>query len=380
MCPLHSPDKYGKYGKDGESRAAPYNAHSMLARIRPWWPYLKAILALAILIGIGRQFAQALRISERGLAGSLHDLALRLHHPLWIVFSGVFYAAGLGFSATYWCLLLRVLGYRASIVRLVRGYYIGQMGKYLPGKAWALVMRAGAASGPDLPVSVGIITSFYEVLTTMAGGALTAAVILWFLVPSRSTGFDWETIRNLFTLQAGEETAHDRNILVAVALIFFTPLLLLIIPVLFNRIVRRINRFAPFAKDTPKLRPIHLVMGLVVTSGTWLTFGLSGWSMLCGLMPDPPPFELAAACRIAAYIALSYVAGFFILVVPSGLGVREYFLLLCLAPELSAFLPAAGEAAAVAAVLVLMLRLVWTIADLVMTALVYWLPVEPVAA
>ena len=156
-------------------------------------------------------------------------------------------------------------------------------------------------------------------------------------------------------------------------------LLTLIIPVLFNRIVRRINRFAAFAKDTPKLRPIHLLMGLVVTSGTWLTFGLSGWSMLCGLMPEPPPFELAAACRIAAYIALAYVAGFFILVVPSGLGVREYFLLRCLVPELSRVLPA-GEAAAVAAVLVLMLRLVWTIADLVMTALVYWLPVEPVAA
>jgi hypothetical protein len=101
--------------------------------------------------------------------------------------------------------------------------------------------------------------------------------------------------------------------------------------------------------------------------------------MLCGLMPDPPPFDLSMACRIAAYIALAYVAGFFILVVPSGLGVREYFLLLCLAPELNRFLPA-GEAAAVAAVLVLMLRLVWTLADLVMTALVYWLPVESVAA
>ena len=148
---------------------------------------------------------------------------------------------------------------------------------------------------------------------------------------------------------------------------------------LFNRLIRRINRFAAFAAEAPRLRLIHLFMGLLVTSGTWLTFGLSGWSMLCGLLPEPPPFELNAACRIAAYIALAYVAGFFILVVPSGLGVREYFLLLCLTPELSRFLPA-GEAAAVAAVLVLMLRLVWTIADLVMTALVYWLPVETVAA
>jgi glycosyltransferase 2 family protein len=351
----------------------------MLDRFRPWWPYLKALLTLAILMGIGRQFAQALRISERGLGESLRDLGTRLHHPLWIVLAGVFYAAGLGFSATYWCLLLRVLGYRASIPRLVRGYYVGQMGKYLPGKAWALVMRASVAGGPDLPLSVGILTSFYEVLTTMAGGVLTAAIIFWFLVPPGGSSFDWQTIRVVFLMQAGDEVAHDRNILVAVAILFFLPLVLVVTPVLFNRIIRRLNRFAALAAEAPRLRLVHLLMGLVVTSGTWLTFGMSGWSMLCGVTAESPPFEPAAACRIAGYIALAYVAGFFILIVPSGLGVREYFLLLCLVPELSMLLPG-GEAPAVAAVLVLMLRLVWTITDVAMAALVYWLPVETVAA
>ncbi len=350
----------------------------MLARFRPWWPYLKALLTIAILVGIGRQFAQALHISERGWGESLRDLARRLHHPLWIILSGVFYAAGLGFSAAYWCLLLRALGYKASIPRLVRGYYVGQMGKYLPGKAWALVMRASVAGGPDLPLSVGVLTSFYEVLTTMAGGVLTAAFIFWFLVPPQSTGLDWQTIKSIFLLQAGPEVAHNRDILVAVALLFFTPLVLVITPVLFNRLIRRLKRFASFAAEAPRLRPIHLLMGLIVTSGTWLTFGLSGWSMLCGVTAEPPPFEAAAAFRIAGYIALAYVAGFFILIVPSGLGVREYFLLLCLTPELSRLLPA-GDVSDVAAVLVLMLRLVWTLADLVMTALVYWLPVETAA-
>jgi glycosyltransferase 2 family protein len=350
----------------------------MLARLRPWWPYLTALLTVAILVGIGRQFVQALHISDRGIGATLRDLGGRLHHPLWIVLSGVFYVAGLGFSATFWCLLLRVLGYRAPILRLVRGYYVGQMGKYLPGKAWALVMRASVAGGPDLPLSVGVLTSFYEVLTTMAGGVLTAAVIFWFLVPAQGTGFDWATIKSIFLLQAGEEVAHNRNLLVAVALLFFTPLFLVITPVLFNRLIRRLNRFASFAAEAPRLRPQHLLMGLCVTSGTWLTFGLSGWSMLCGVTANPPAFEAAAACRIAGYIALAYVAGFFILIVPSGLGVREYFLLLCLTPELSKLLPA-GEAPAVAAVLVLMLRLVWTLGDLVMAGLLYWLPVEAAA-
>ena len=350
----------------------------MFAHIRPWWPYLKAILVLAILAGIGRQFAIALKVSEKGWWGSIEDLARRLQHPGWIVLSGALYAGGLGFSATYWCFLVRALGFRVRTLQLIRGYYIGQMGKYLPGKAWALVMRASAASGRDLPLSVGILTSFYEVLTTMAGGALLAAVLLWFLAPVQGTPFDWHVVRNVFLLQEEGTAAQDRNILVAVSLIFFAPLALAITPFFFNRVTRRIGRIAKLAGDAPRLKNTHLLIGLVITSGTWLTFGFSLWSMLCGVLADPPPLQVDAACRMAAFAALAYVGGFYILIVPSGLGVREYFLFLCLNPELARILPAA-DAAATAAAVVLFLRLVWTLADLVMTALVYWLPVEPAA-
>ena len=234
--------------------------------------------------------------------------------------AGVFYAAG-------W-VLGNVLVYALARARLpgidpaVRGYYVGQMGSTCPERPgpWS----CGPASlAPRLPLSVGVLTSFYEVLTTMAGGALTAAVIFAFLAPSNSSGFNWDTIRSLFLLQASQEAAHDRNILVAVAILFFTPLLLVITPVLFNRLIRRLKRFAAFTGEAPRLKVMHLMMGLAITSGTWLTFGLSGWSMLCGVTAEPPPFELAAACRIAGYIALAYVAGFFILIVPSGLGVRD---------------------------------------------------------
>ena len=60
--------------------------------------------------------------------------------------------------------------------------------------------------------------------------------------------------------------------------------------------------------------------------------------------------------------------------IPSGLGVREFFLTLFLVPELAS----EGQAARGTAVLtVIVLRLVWTVAELGMAGVVYCLPVRP---
>jgi uncharacterized membrane protein YbhN (UPF0104 family) len=74
-------------------------------------------------------------------------------------------------------------------------------------------------------------------------------------------------------------------------------------------------------------------------------------------------------------MGLSYVIGFIILVAPGGLGVREFFLKLFLTPDLAA-LPGLGAAAApgTAVLAVLVLRLVWTAAELIVAGLVYWQP------
>src|SRR5207244_7795702 len=140
----------------------------MRAWLRKWWPLLKALLALAILVAIGRQFVRDL---------SRPELWQRSLHPGWLVLSGVLYLLGLGFSAFYWYRLLSVLGQRPSLLRSVRAHYIGQMGKYLPGKAWALFLRSNLVRSPTTGVGVAVITSFYEVFITMLSGALLAAVL-----------------------------------------------------------------------------------------------------------------------------------------------------------------------------------------------------------
>src|SRR5439155_26520624 len=137
----------------------------MRAWLRKSWPLLKALFVLAILVAIGRQFARDLGRQE---------IWQRSWRPGWLVLSAVLYLLGLGFSAFYWYRLLVALGQRPSFLSTVRAHYIGQMGKYLPGKAWALFLRSNLVRSPTTRVGVAVLTSFYEVFLTMLSGALLA--------------------------------------------------------------------------------------------------------------------------------------------------------------------------------------------------------------
>jgi uncharacterized membrane protein YbhN (UPF0104 family) len=90
--------------------------------------------------------------------------------------------------------------------------------------------------------------------------------------------------------------------------------------------------------------------------------------MLRAVLTQPPEWDLETWGLFTAYMGLAYVAGFVILVVPSGLGVREFFLTLFLVN------PQEGRSRASILLAVLLLRLVWTAAELVTAGIVYWLP------
>ena len=61
--------------------------------------------------------------------------------PGWLVAAGLIYLAGLLPFALFWFRVLRVLGQRPTLRETLRAYYIGHLGKYVPGKAMVVVMR-----------------------------------------------------------------------------------------------------------------------------------------------------------------------------------------------------------------------------------------------
>jgi hypothetical protein len=314
---------------------------------------VKLILAALIIAGVAWQFVRILsdpQLQEPGSTKSpgevLGDWLARARQPGWLALSAVLYVAGLCFCLWFWFHLLRVLGQVPRWPAAIRAYFIGHLGKYVPGKAWALLIRTTLANGPGVRLGVAALTAFYETLTTMAAGALLSAVLfLWF---ARDDGSAFWKALGLLAL-AG------------------IPLF----PAIFNRIVRRVS--TPFMKpdDPPLPRLGHgtLITGLLLTACGWLFLGASLWAAVQAIAPEPAVWSVASWLRYSGYIALAYVAGFLTLPAPGGLGVRELLLQTFLAREF-----ADTEHKAMTVAIVILLRLVWTVAEVIMAGAVCWLP------
>jgi uncharacterized membrane protein YbhN (UPF0104 family) len=300
------------------------------------WPVGKTLLALAILAGVGRQFYQDL--NQPGLA----SLPWR---PGWLLLCGALYLLFLGCSASFWYWLLHRFGARPALATAARAYYIGQLGKYVPGKAWALLLRGTLARGPNVRLGVAILSALYEVLTTMAAGALVAA-IGFLILPPQSEEMHW----------------HPLLVGVGLLVLCLVPLLPGVFNFLVGRMAARFQRIESFR--LPRLGGISLAEGLLLTALGWGLLGLSVWTALEAVLPEPPPCTWVTWVKLTAAIAFAYVAGFLAIVVPGGVGVREYFLLTLLA--------FAGPIQAIAAA-VLLLRFTWTTAELLAAAGVFFL-------
>lgn len=343
----------------------------MWQRLRQWWPVGKALLAVVILVAIGRQFALDLQRPE---------VWQRSIHPGWLIITGVLYLLGLGFSALYWYRLLRRIGQEPSALSLVRAYYIGHLGKYVPGKAWALLLRATLVRGPKVRPGYAGMAAFYETLTTMTTGVLLAAILLFLLAPDTGDFLGWYDLGRLLTLQAPEPVALNRWTLVLLALFLLVPVALPVLPPLFNRLAHRLSLpFRDRDEPLPKLHLPALLEGLALTAVGWSLLGASLWAGLRATAGDTLPWSWELWGRATAFLGVAYVAGFVLLLFPGGLGIREIFLTVFLVPEMAQALALSDVDARVTVVqAVLVLRLVWTVAELLMAGIVFWLP-APIA-
>lgn len=342
----------------------------MRALLKKYWPAIKWLLTLAILLAIGRRFYHDLR----------SELFEKPLHYGWLALSGFLYVCALGCFALYWRRLLLRLGQQPTFAITLRGYFVGMMGKYLPGKAWALVMRAGIAGGPRIRLSVAGMSSFYEVLVTQSSGVLLAAVFFAIFAAPATQPFDPYTIIQLLKLERPESVELHRGALVLLSAGLYLGIAFWVTPPVFNRIVYRVS--LPFRDVDSAPMPQTTWAGLFEGWGWgglgWCIMGLSLASMLQGVLQSPLPWDAIFLGRMAAIMGLGYVMGFVILVVPSGIGVREFFLQLLLVPELQRRFDASpDDAAGQALLIVLLLRASWTVAEVIAAGLCYWLPHAP---
>ena len=146
---------------------------SKTAFFRRLWPVLKWLLFALVIAFVGRRAWELWREGDIG--------SVTVHWP-WLLASGGLYLLGWVPSVFFWRRLIHDLGGSSSWLDVAHAFFAGHLGKYVPGKASVLLIRAGLLQDRGCRPSVAALTSTYETLACMGVGAavgLTLAPVVW---------------------------------------------------------------------------------------------------------------------------------------------------------------------------------------------------------
>jgi hypothetical protein len=228
-----------------------------------------------------------------------------------------------------WRALLADLGSPLPPPAAVRVMFIGQLGKYLPGSVWPVVAQMEMSRDLGVGRSQAGAASLVTLALAAPAAVLTSALTLPF-VSAAALSHYWPV---LLVLPVSAFLLH---------------------PPVLNRMLNwalRVARRGELPHAVPRT-PLLLALGWMVFS--YVAFGASIWALV---------HELGATGSVARQLlvsiggfGLAWAAGFLVVFVPAGAGIREAVLTLTLSPVLPH-----GPAILVA----LISRLVFTAGDLV---------------
>lgn len=273
--------------------------------------------------------------------------------PLWLIASGAIYLLGFFFAGLFWRQLLRGLGQEAGLGETLRAYYIGHLGKYVPGKAMVVVLRAGLIRSHRVSTAVAAVSVFLETFTWLAVGGFLAATVL-------------------AVQQRGNPAALWGAVLMMVVMGVPT------LPPVFRAIVRTSRtgrRYPETVAHLEKLNARTVLTGWLLNLLVWALLGVSYWAVLRGM--GIAGVSLWHLPRYVGSVALATLAGFIILILPGGIGVREAALIEQMVPYLE---PLTDNAAAIALLSAVWLRVVWLLAEVAISGILYVAGPRPTAA
>lgn len=228
-----------------------------------------------------------------------------------------------------WRSLLADFGTALPLAPAGRVFFLGQLGKYLPGSIWPVMaqMELGREYGVRRASSAAAATLML-VLAAVTGTGVAAAIL-----PLASDGLLSE---------------YRWVALVAV------PLLALLHPQVQQWLARLAGRLIRRRLDLPRTSARGMLRAAAWMLAAWALFGLH----LHLLVASTCSCTVSPLLNVGIF-ALAWVSGFLFVIAPAGAGIREGVLVLGLAPVLD---PAA------ALLVALVSRVLLTVADLVMAA------------
>ncbi len=142
------------------------------------------IVVVAVALGLAiRSSVHHWNDQSRKSSLTLADLDFR-----WLLLSAVLYGIGLLPASFVLSRALSALGFEVPISRVAAAQLIGHLGKYVPGKAMVVVLRASvlnrqrpSGNHPSVSLRAATIAITVETLTVIATGAMWALCVLVFL-------------------------------------------------------------------------------------------------------------------------------------------------------------------------------------------------------
>ncbi|MGC3969435.1 MAG: lysylphosphatidylglycerol synthase domain-containing protein [Pirellulales bacterium] len=258
----------------------------------------------------------------------------------WLLAAAALYSLGQLPNGLFWRKILAGLGQHLPTTAVLRAFYIGHLGKYVPGKAMVVVMRTGMLVRHGANAGPAAVSVFYETLSMMAVGAVLSALLLALVFPEQRQWL-WAAL--------------------GVAAITGLPT----VPPVFEQIIRRLRigrgDEAAASHEVGRLGLATFLQGWALLSLGWAFLGLSVFAAVrAGGFSSAASFAEQWTLGTAA-AALSVVIGF-LSFIPGGFGVRDGVLLTVLTWRYD------EAAAMVTAVLV---RLIWLVAELLVSIILY---------
>jgi glycosyltransferase 2 family protein len=294
----------------------------------PLWSVVSRLMASRLV----RWAFVAAAVALGGYWFGLHwsPVATALGRIGFLAVAGAFIGVLLGLFATMqvWRVLLAGLGSPLPARAAARVLFIGQLGKYLPGAIFPVLAQMELGSEHQVPRLRSASASVLSMLISVLTGLLVALVTLPFV--TRSTSYRWVFLA--------------------------APVLVVCLhPKVLNQLLDRALRLA---RRPPLERPLTgrvVADALAWSFSTWIGYGLQIWLLATrvGL-----PYGRGALLATGGF-AFAWCAGFLIVFVPVGAGVREVLLIAALSPFIGV-----GPAGAVA----LVSRLLMTAGDLTTAA------------
>jgi glycosyltransferase 2 family protein len=223
--------------------------------------------------------------------------------PGWLLLSATVVLLMYALLIVAWRTMLASWGQRIDGWSAARIWTVSSLGKYLPGKVWAVAGMALMSQRAGIAPWAATASAVVLQILAIGSGAAVAGV----------------------TGRAALEAAHPGAGVALVALVLSAGVGvgLLLWPPFMERLLRLA---APGAETRGTPRSLGIWFGVVANLLAWVGYGLALWVLARGLLPT---LDFAPSLAIAVFTA-SYLAGFLALFAPGGLGVREGLFILML--------------------------------------------------